>query len=110
MLAFVEDEAKALAALGRLSDVTRVIDRSLSIGPRAGWDQFTPGRLMEHTARQLRAHGHLNESRVVAARAVEWYRGRPDNRDAPPGRGVTFGHVRRGQPVHPWSMLVIRIR
>lgn len=48
VLAFLEDEAKALAALGRLPEVMRVIDRSLSIGPPAGWQLFTPGHLMEN--------------------------------------------------------------
>lgn len=97
VLAFLENEAKALAALGRLPELMRVIDRSLSIGPTAGWGLHTPGRLMEHTARELRAHGYVNESREVAARAVEWYRRQRRIRavaaDQRAGTGAVFASV-----------------
>lgn len=91
VLPFVANEAKALAALGRVSEVTRVIDRSLSIGPTAGWTEYTPGVLMEQTARELLAHGYFEESRVVARRAVDWYRGRALGRDAPEGLRAGLG-------------------
>ena len=93
VLAFLENEAKALAALGRLPELMRVIDRSLSLGPTAGWRLHTPGRLMEHTARELRAHGYVDESREVAARAVEWYRSRYHDQDGPEALRTGLGRV-----------------
>lgn len=76
VLSFLLAEARALTALGRVSDATRVIDRSLSVAPTAGW-QITPGRVMEQAARELRAHGHREDSQHLAERGVDWYHTRP---------------------------------
>lgn len=76
VLTFLLAEARALTALGRVADATRVIDRSLSTAPTAGWES-TPGRVMEQAARELRAHGHREDSLHFAQRAVDWYHTRP---------------------------------
>lgn len=73
---FLEAEVRALAAQGRVADVMRVIDRSLTIGPTVGLAGGA-GRVMEEAAADLRAHGHRDASLQVAARAVEWLERRP---------------------------------
>ena len=42
------------------------------VAPTAGWER-TPGRVMEQAARELRAHGHREDSQHLAQRAVDWY-------------------------------------
>jgi tetratricopeptide (TPR) repeat protein len=76
VLRFLQTEARALVALGRVADATRPIDRSLSLAATAGPPQ-TPGTVMENTVRELSVHGYRDESLTLAARAVEWYRRRP---------------------------------
>jgi tetratricopeptide (TPR) repeat protein len=80
-LRFLEAEVRALAARGRVADVTRVIDRSLATGPTAG-GVGTPGLVMQGAARELRAHGYREESLKTAARAVEWYDSRLEKETA----------------------------
>jgi tetratricopeptide (TPR) repeat protein len=72
----LEAEARALVAIGRVADVTNVINRCLSMTPLAG-PPHTPGEVMEGVAREFRAHGYQDESIELARRAVEWYRSRP---------------------------------
>ena len=72
----LEAEARALVGLGRAADVSRVIDRSLSMTLPAG-PPHPPVEVIEGAARELRAHGYRDESLKVAARAVDWYRSRP---------------------------------
>jgi tetratricopeptide (TPR) repeat protein len=84
VLRFVEAEARALVALGRLGEAHSVIDRSQTMAPVAGWS-YTPGEVMEHTVRELRAHGFREESLKLAARAVDWYRSRPAETSQQPG-------------------------
>ncbi len=75
-LEFLAAEARALVGLGRVADVHRAIDQSLSITAGAG-PQYTPGDVIEGTAQELRAHGYRDESLKLAARAIDWYRSRP---------------------------------
>ena len=84
---FLELEARALVALGRVADVSGVIDRTLSITPPAAPDH-TPGEVMEGVVRELRAHGYREESLTLAARAIDWYRSRPT--------GAASGRAHRG--------------
>jgi tetratricopeptide (TPR) repeat protein len=72
MLSLRRDEVRALAALGRVDEVNKIIDESLTITSQAG----TPGGVMREAAQELRAHGHLEAYKEVAARAVDWYRDR----------------------------------
>jgi tetratricopeptide (TPR) repeat protein len=71
MLNVREDQVRALAALGRIADVDRVLVESLGIRARSG----TPGEVVLTAAQELRAHGHADASRRVAARGAAWYAG-----------------------------------
>jgi len=75
VLDFYSEEAGALAALGRLDEVEKVIEacEATQGGFRAG----TPGGVMLTAASELRAHGHREAARKIAERAVAWYRSRP---------------------------------
>ena len=66
-------EVRALAALGRVDDISRVIDDSLIVRSRAG----TPDDVMRIAAEELRAHGYAAAGLAVAERAVEWLQNRP---------------------------------
>ena len=90
-LQFLESEARALAALGRVADVARVIDRCLAstAEPRPGG---LPGQIMMATVLELRAHGYREESLKLAARAIDWYRNRPPD--------VVASHVHRDGLAH----------
>jgi tetratricopeptide (TPR) repeat protein len=65
-------DARALAALGRIGEVRSIIDACAAEQPVAG----TAGEVMLEAAAELRAHGHREEAVSLAARAVEWFRGR----------------------------------
>jgi tetratricopeptide (TPR) repeat protein/TolB-like protein len=71
MLNVREDQVRALAALGRIADVDRVLVESLGIRARSS----TPGEVVLTAAQELRAHGHADASRRVAARGAAWYAG-----------------------------------
>ncbi len=68
-------QAMALAALGRLNEVDRVIDSCLTIPaqPMSG----TPVSVMEDAAYELRAHGYPDKALAVGTRAISWLRSRP---------------------------------
>jgi predicted Zn-dependent protease len=72
-LFFVQAEVRALAALGRLDELERVADRSLTI--RAATGSGTSGDVLREAALELRAHGHPRASLVYAQRSVDWWRG-----------------------------------
>jgi serine/threonine protein kinase/tetratricopeptide (TPR) repeat protein len=63
------DKVRALAALGRIDEVKKVIEESLNLESRTG----TAGDVMLEAAQELRAHGYLNEGQEIANRAVDWY-------------------------------------
>ncbi|MCJ7589027.1 MAG: protein kinase [Candidatus Aminicenantes bacterium] len=67
-------EARALAALGRIEEVKKVVDESLlsrsAIGTR------TAGRVMLAAAQELRLRGYQEAFKDMAGRAVEWHRER----------------------------------
>jgi tetratricopeptide (TPR) repeat protein len=74
-------EARALVALGRFAEVDALVDEALAMAPHWGYakccvPEGTPGYVMLSAAEELRAHGHRERALKVAARAVEWYRGR----------------------------------
>jgi serine/threonine protein kinase/tetratricopeptide (TPR) repeat protein len=66
-----KDEARALAALGRIEEVNQVLEECPSTSP-TWW--ITVGDLLIGTARELRAHGYVDAAQEVADRAVEWSR------------------------------------
>jgi tetratricopeptide (TPR) repeat protein/predicted Ser/Thr protein kinase len=73
-LDFPADEARALAALGKISEVGRVVEGCRSVNASSG----TPGDVMMEAARELYAHGHRDASRELDAEAVEWAESRPE--------------------------------
>ena len=68
-------EARALAALGRIEEVKKVVDESLL--SRSSVGTWTAGRVMLAAAREMRLRGYQEDFKDMARRAVEWYRGRP---------------------------------
>jgi serine/threonine protein kinase/tetratricopeptide (TPR) repeat protein len=77
-LALMANEARALAALGRIEEVKKVIDESLLSRSSIG----TAGRVMLSAASELRLRGYQEAFRDTAGRAVEWYRGRAAGKEA----------------------------
>jgi hypothetical protein len=71
MLIVRRDQVRALAALGRIAEVDRVVTESLAIRGRGA----TPGHVMLAAAQELRAHGHADASRRVAAQGAGWFAG-----------------------------------
>jgi tetratricopeptide (TPR) repeat protein len=74
-LILYSQQAMALAALGRLDEVDRVIDSCLTIPVRPG--SGTPVSVMEDAAYELRAHGHPEKALAVGERVISWMRSRP---------------------------------
>jgi len=74
-------ELRALAAMGRVPEVERLLEESIT--SPAG--DMSPGDAMLRTAVELRAHGQRPAALKTAARAVAWFRGRlesePDSAD-----------------------------
>jgi len=66
---FLAAEARALAGLGRLDEVNRVIEESLAIPSVLE----SPGYVMAQTVSELLAHGHTAAARALAQRAVAWH-------------------------------------
>ena len=66
-------EVRALAALGRVGGVNRVIDELQFLQSRG----TMPDEVMLEAALELRAHGHAEASRAMADRLIAWCRARP---------------------------------
>jgi tetratricopeptide (TPR) repeat protein len=64
-------EARALAAMGRIDELNRLLQECPSTEP-TWW--FTVGSLLIQTARELRAHGYREAAQAIANRAVDWSR------------------------------------
>jgi tetratricopeptide (TPR) repeat protein/predicted Ser/Thr protein kinase/TolB-like protein len=71
-------EARALAAVGQIEEVKKVVDESLLSRSSLG----TAGGVMLAAARELRLHGYQEAFKDMAGRAVEWYRGRAAGKEA----------------------------
>jgi serine/threonine protein kinase len=67
------NELRALAALGRIKEVNKLIDESLTMPPQ----KRSPGRCMLTAARELRAHGYRQASLQVLEGALKWLETRP---------------------------------
>jgi tetratricopeptide (TPR) repeat protein len=65
-------EARSYAAQGKIDKVREAIERSLT----AASAETTAADVMVEGAKELRAHGHKDESIKIAGEAVEWYKGR----------------------------------
>ena len=73
-LRFARIEVRALAALGKINKVRKVVEGCLKVDATSG----TPGGVMREAALELYAHGHKDASREFAAMAIEWAEGRPE--------------------------------
>ncbi len=69
-------EVRALAALGRVSDVNQLIDEAVTLPPEPDWGGVR-GSVMTAAATELRAHGNRAAAVQVAERAIDWLRSRP---------------------------------
>ncbi len=72
------DEARALAAVGRIDKVKEVIEKSLAVTFRPGLH----GNVLLEAVRELRAHGHHEACKEIADEAVEWHKTRLSERKA----------------------------
>jgi tetratricopeptide (TPR) repeat protein len=75
-------EARALAAMGKIGEVRKVVDESLLSRSSLG----TAGSVMLQAARELRVRGYQESFKEIAGRAVEWYRSRAAGKEANTGR------------------------
>jgi tetratricopeptide (TPR) repeat protein len=83
----LDSESRALAALGKIEEIIRLVDQSLNMKPdwnyRSGWLIVSdPGWLMIHAGQELRVHGFKKESLRLFDRAVQWIQARPDEEKA----------------------------
>jgi tetratricopeptide (TPR) repeat protein/TolB-like protein len=83
LLILRRDRVRALAALGRVTEVDRVVTDSLAV--RGG--NVGAGDVMEAAAMELRAHGHADDSRRLAVRCAAWFAG---------AAGTELGRLRAG--------------
>ncbi len=75
----LQHEVRALAALGRIEEIDRLIDQSLNMK----YDKiYTPGWLMNNAGQELRVHGFPKGSLQMFDRAVRWLQARPDEEKA----------------------------
>ncbi len=82
-----ENELRALAAIGALEEIDRIIEQCLTGQDRsvsAGW-------IIRSTALELRAHGHRDASLRLAARAITWYQDRPPELAKQEGYRIALG-------------------
>jgi hypothetical protein len=73
-LGALNNEIRALAALGRIEEVRKCLDESLSFPLQS---YYTPGEIMRIAAEELRVHGHADAALSILDRAIQWYRARP---------------------------------
>jgi tRNA A-37 threonylcarbamoyl transferase component Bud32/tetratricopeptide (TPR) repeat protein len=67
---------RALAAVGRIDDVQRVLDNAMAM---PGDVKTTPDMAWYTAASELRAHGFAAGARAVIARAIQWYGELPES-------------------------------
>ena len=70
------DEARALAALGRLDELDRAVDAAMAATMRL--DGYSPGTVMRPAIQELRAHGRREAALALATRYIAWIERRPD--------------------------------
>jgi DNA-binding SARP family transcriptional activator/TolB-like protein len=69
-------EARALAALGQLAAAGEVVKARASFPAQRDPE---PGAMLVAVGHELRVHGHTAAARAMYARAIRWYRERPDD-------------------------------
>jgi serine/threonine protein kinase/tetratricopeptide (TPR) repeat protein len=88
------DAIRALAALGRIEEVRKLINETVAISSQR-WDRvaWTPGWVMIHAAEELRAHGHEEVAQEIAQKAVEWYKNAPIDQTSGRGYRENLAHA-----------------
>jgi tetratricopeptide (TPR) repeat protein len=77
----IYNEARALAALGRVDAAARALDATLDVPAEP---LYTPAEVMRAVGIELRAHGHAAAADAAFARALRWYEARPAAERASP--------------------------
>lgn len=72
MLSLRSNEVRALAAMGKIEEIQRIIDESIPVRSQFG----TAGEVMLAAARELSAHDYLDSYKEIVNRAIEWYQNR----------------------------------
>ncbi len=72
--ALLDAENEALAALGRIGEIKKLIEEALTWPAQSG---SSPGGSMRLASEELRAHGHEAEAMELLERAIRWYQSRP---------------------------------
>ena len=65
----IAEEARALAALGRISDADRAITDAAAL---PGYQSRSVGSAMYYTGLEMRVHGHEAAARGMFARTIDW--------------------------------------
>ena len=68
-------EVRALAALGRIKEINKLLDECLNLPPQRDW---TPAGVMRNAAHELRVHGYKEEALEIAEHAISWYKAHKD--------------------------------
>ena len=69
MVEAIADEARAFAALGRISDADRAITDAAAL---PGYQSRSVGSAMYYTGLRRRVHGHEAAARAMFARTIDW--------------------------------------
>ncbi len=69
-------EIRALAALGKIEEVKKLIEESLTL-TKPGIATGTPGGTMRGAGEELRAHGYADAAMTIFDQSVQWYKSRP---------------------------------
>jgi tetratricopeptide (TPR) repeat protein len=69
-------EIRALAATGKIGEVSRLIEESRRLPPESGADLRS---YLFAAGRELRIHGYRKESLEFMERAIQWLKDRPDS-------------------------------
>jgi DNA-binding SARP family transcriptional activator/TolB-like protein len=68
-------EVRALAALGRVEELERLLQESLSLPPQPGW---TAADVLRNAGAELSAHGYAEAAARTREKALAWYALRPE--------------------------------
>ena len=74
VLAVLWYEVLALAALGRIDEINKLIDESFTMPPQMG---LNPGWIMIYSGQILKINGFKDKSHQVLDRALQWLENRP---------------------------------
>jgi tetratricopeptide (TPR) repeat protein len=83
-------EALALAPLGNMAELNRLLDEVALLPPVGG---YTAGSIMPQIADDLRGHGYLAEGREVLERAIGWFETRTSERSVTAVQRYEYGRT-----------------